>query len=413
MSKKYRNGSVPNSGGTMKTVVKENIYWIGVNDRDTARFENTWPLDKGVAYNSYLVVDEKIAIIDTVKFSKTGEYLEKIKAVIGERPADYLVVNHMEPDHSSSIADILKEYPNIQVVGNKKTLPFIRGFYGVEPNFLEVKEGEELSLGQRKLTFFMTPMLHWPESMMTYESTLGVLFSMDAFGAFCANNGGVFDDEGEFDEDEMRRYYSNIVAKYSNMVQTALKKLANIKVDIIAPSHGKVWRADPGKVVGLYDKWSRYEADNGVIIVYGSMYGNTAKMAEYLGRSLAVQGVKNIKIYDSADTHLSYILSDMWKYKSIVIGSCAYNTKVYGPVDSILRKLTNTSLKNRYLSIFGNKCWSGGGVSGIEAFAQEIGWERIGESIEATYSPAEAEYKALDRLAEQIAAKLKEDYPEA
>lgn len=392
----------------MKTVVKENIYWIGVNDRDTARFENTWPLEKGVAYNSYLIDDEKIAIIDTVKFSKTGEFLEKIKAVIGDRKADYLIINHMEPDHSSSITDILKEYPDIRVIGNKKTLPFIKGFYGVDPNFHEVKEGDELPLGKRTLKFILTPMLHWPESMMSYETSLGVLFSMDAFGAFGANNGGVFDDEGDFDEDEMRRYYSNIVAKYSNIVQNTLKKLAGTPVNIIAPSHGKVWRSNPSKVIGLYDKWSKFEADPGAVIIYGSMYGNTAKMAEYLARALAVQGVKDIKVFDSADIHVSYLLSEIWKYKSIVIGSCAYNTKVYGPVDSLLRKLSNTSLKNRYFSIFGNKCWSGGGVSGLEEFASTIGWEKVGNSIEATYSPNETEYAALDTLAAEIAAKLKE-----
>lgn len=396
----------------MKTVVKENVYWIGVNDRDTARFENTWPLEKGVAYNSYLVVDEKVAIIDTVKFMKTGEFLEKIKCVIGDRPADYLIINHMEPDHSSSITDVLKEYPNIKVVGNKKTLPFIKGFYGVEPDFIEVKEGDELNLGQRNFKFFLTPMLHWPESMMTYETTLGVLFSMDAFGAFGANDGGIFDDEGGFDEAEMRRYYSNIVAKYSPMVQTALKKLGSLPISVIAPSHGKVWRKDPSKVVGLYDKWSKYEADPAVVIVYGSMYGNTAKMAEYLARAIANHGIKDIKVYDSADIHVSHILNEMWRCRSIVIGTCAYNTKVYGPIDYILRKLTNTSLKNRYLSIFGNKCWSGGGVSGLEAFAEEIGWERIGGSIEATYSPTESEYASLDKMAEEIASKLKADYPE-
>ncbi len=394
-------------GGIMKTVVKENIYWIGVNDRDTARFENTWPLDKGVAYNSYLIDDEKIAIIDTVKFVKTSEFLEKIKSIIGDRKPEYLVINHMEPDHSSSIVDVLREYPDIKLVGNKKTLAFMKGFYGVEPDFIEVKEGDEISLGARTLKFIMTPMIHWPESMMTYETSLGVLFSMDAFGSFGANDGGVFDDERTQDADEMRRYYSNIVAKYSQLVTNVLKKLDSLPVSVIAPSHGIVWRENPSVPVELYKKWSTYEAEPGVVIVYGSMYGNTAKMAEYLARCLAENGVKNIRVYDAADTHISYILSDMWRYRSIVIGSCAYNTKVYGPVDSLLRKLTNTSLKNRYLSIFGNKCWSGGGVSGIEAFAEEIGWELIGQSIEATYSPAEAEYRALEELARDIAEKLR------
>lgn len=392
-----------------KVLVSDNIYWIGVSDRETPLFENQWPLPSGVAYNSYLVVDEKVAIIDTVKFSKTSEFVDKIKAVIGDRPADYLVINHMEPDHSSSIADILKEYPNIKVIGNKKTLPFIKGFYGVDPDFIEVAEGTEISLGQKTLKFFMTPMIHWPESMMTYEVSTKVLFSMDAFGSFGAHEGGIFDDEVDFEkkfEDDMRRYYSNIVAKYSPIVQKALAKMSEMEFSVIAPAHGPIWRKNPMKVVNLYKKWSSYESEKGAVIVYGSMYGNTARMAEYLARQLAENGIYEVKIHDASKSHPSFILSDIWKYKAVVIGSCAYNSKIFSPVDALLRKLTNLGIRGKLLSIFGNKCWSGGGVSGIEAFAEELGWERIGSSIEATYAPSDQEFEALDNLAKEIAEAL-------
>ena len=346
-----------------KLSINEDIHWIGVNDRETTLFENYWPLEKGVAYNSYLIVDEKIAILDTVKFNKTTEYLEKIKSLIGDRQVDYLIVNHMEPDHSGSMLALLGAYPDMQIVGNKKTFPFIEGFYGITKNYYEVGDEDLIDLGKHKLRFYLTPMVHWPETMMTFDETTGVLFSMDAFGGFGALDGGIFDDEINYDfyEDETRRYYSNIVAKYSPMVQRSLKKLSGLAIKMIAPTHGPIWRSNPGKIVELYDKWSRYEAERGVVIVYGSMYGNTAKMADFLARVIAENGVKNVKVFDASKTHSSYILSEIWKYKAVVIGSCAYNTKVFSSVETVLAKLGNSGLKDRYISVFGNKSWSGGG----------------------------------------------------
>jgi flavorubredoxin len=396
-----------------KLSINEDIHWIGVNDRETTLFENYWPLEKGVAYNSYLIVDEKIAILDTVKFNKTTEYLEKIKSLIGDRQVDYLIVNHMEPDHSGSMLALLGAYPDMKIVGNKKTFPFIEGFYGITKNYYEVGDEDLIDLGKHKLRFYLTPMVHWPETMMTFDETTGVLFSMDAFGGFGALDGGIFDDEINYDfyEDETRRYYSNIVAKYSPMVQRSLKKLSGLTIKMIAPTHGPVWRSNPGKIVELYDKWSRFEAERGVVIVYGSMYGNTAKMADYLARIIAENGVKNVKVFDASKTHSSYILSEIWKYKAVVIGSCAYNTKVFSSVETVLAKLGNSGLKDRYVSVFGNKSWSGGGVSGIEAFVSEIGWEKIGPSIEATYSPKDPEFVLLSKLGKEIAERLDAEYP--
>ena len=320
----------------------------------------------------------------------------------------------MEPDHSGSMLALLGAYPDMQIVGNKKTFPFIEGFYGIKKNFYEVGEGDSIDLGTHKLTFYMTPMVHWPETMMTYDETSKILFSMDAFGGFGSLDGGIFDDEinFEFYEDETRRYYSNIVAKYSAMVQRSLKKLAALDIKIVAPTHGPIWRTHPEKIISLYDKWSRFEAEKGVVIVYGSMYGNTAKMADYLARVIAENGIKDVKVYDASKTHSSYILSDVWKYKNVVLGSCAYNTKVFSSVEIVLAKLSGAGLKDRYVSVFGNKSWSGGGVSGIDAFVSEIGWEKIGPSIEATYSPKSEEFEALKALGKEIADRLNAEYPE-
>lgn len=390
--------------------ITDKIHWIGVNDRETTLFENFWPLDKGVAYNSYLINDEKVALIDTVKFNKTDQYIAKIKEIIGDKKVDYLVVNHMEPDHSGSMMAILANFPDIKIIGNKKTFTFIDNFYGIDSSyFLEVKEGDEISLGEHQLKFYLTPMIHWPETMMTYETTQKILFSMDAFGGFGALDGGVFDDEVNLEvyEDEIRRYYSNIVAKYSGIVQGALKKLGGLEINTICSTHGPIWRTCPQTIIDYYDKWSRYEAEEGVVIVYGTMYGNTAKMADYVARVVAENGIKNVKVYDASKTHLSYIISDIWRYKGVILGSCAYNSNLFPAMEAVINTLDHTGLKNRYLGIFGNRSWSGGGVNSLDAFAEKIKWERVGESIEATSTPKEREFKLLAALGKEMAEKVK------
>lgn len=391
--------------------IMDKLHWIGINDRETTLFENFWPLEKGVTYNSYLINDDKVAIMDTVKFNKTEQYLAKIKEIIGDKKVDYLIVNHMEPDHSGSIRAVIAEYPDCQIVGNKKTFDFIRGFYGITKNFYEIKEGDVLDLGHHKLTFYITPMIHWPETMMTYDMTEKILFSMDAFGGFGSLDGGIFDDEVnlEYYEDEIRRYYSNIVAKYSPIVQRALKRLSDLEIKMIAPTHGPIWRTNPETIVNFYDKWSRYEAEEGVVIVYGTMYGNTAKMADYVARILAEEGVRNVRVYDASKTHLSYILSDIWRYKGVILGSCAYNSHIFPAMEAVINKLDHTGLKNRYLGVFGNMSWSGGGVKALDAFAESVKWERVGESIEAQYTPKQEEFSKLIKLGKEMAQKIKEN----
>jgi len=388
----------------------KDVYFVGVNDRETRLFENLWPLDRGVSYNSYLIVDEKVALFDTVKNTKMDAFIKKIEGILGEREVDYLIINHMEPDHSGAIKDIRQRYPDVQIVGNSKTFNFIKNFYGDLSPYHEVKDGDTLSLGKHELKFFMTPMVHWPETMMTYEMRQGILFSGDAFGGFGSLDGGIFDDEVnlEFYMDEIRRYYSNIVGKFGPMVQRAIKKLkdAEIPLHVIASTHGPVWRKDPGCILNYYDRWSRAETEEGVVIVYGSMYGNTQKMADLMARRLSERGIKNIRIYDASKTHISYIISDIWRFKGVLLGSCAYNTGLFPPMQTLVHKIENSQLKNRYLGIFGTASWSGGGVSSLMSFAEKIKWELVEASVEATSSPNNEDLEKCALVADALANKL-------
>lgn len=392
--------------------ITKKVSWIGINDRKTERFENYIPLPNGVTYNSYLINDEKTCVIDTVELGCEGQYLEKVFNILNGKKLDYLVVNHMEPDHSGSIAGLLRAFPNLKLVGNKKTLGFLKAFYSDfdDSKFMEIVEGDILDLGYHKLTFAMIPMVHWPESMVTYDTTDKILFSNDAFGSFGAIDGGIFDDEVDFNKyaNEMRRYYANIVGKFGLQVDNAIKKLKPLEIKYICPSHGILWRKDVNKVVKLYHDWANFIPDEvGVVIIYGSMYGNTAKMAEALARELTIQGVKNVKVYDASKTDSSFIISEIWKYKGILIGSCSHNNAVYPKIEPILSKLQNYGLKNKYVGIFGNMLWSGGGVRGIQSFVDALpGIEQIGDAIEVKGNPTDEDYKKLELLAEKIAKKI-------
>ena len=298
--------------------ITPDVVWIGVNDRHTTLFEELWPLPRGVTYNSYLILDEKIAIVETVKSLGTEGFLDKIRAALPPtRTPDYLVIDHMEPDHSGSIRMLREAYPNLAIVGNQKTATFLADFYGIEDNLHIVGDGDVLDLGRHKLQFHLTPMVHWPETMMTYDTTSKILFSGDAFGGFGALTGGIFDDEVdiEYFEDEILRYFSNIVGKYCSTVQKAIQKLAGVDIGIIAPTHGPVWREDPGHIVQLYDRWSRHEAEEGVVMVYGSMYGNTESMMEAVAKGLSEENLSRVRIHSVACTHLSYLIRDR---KSVV-----------------------------------------------------------------------------------------------
>ena len=391
--------------------ISERVFYVGTNDRKKHLFENNWPLPNGVAYNSYLIKDEKSALIDTLEFGSKDDYIDNINCILENRPLDYLIVNHMEPDHASMIGEVIRNYPEVKVVSNCKTYSMLKAYYKLpEERFLEVKEGETLDLGHHKLTFVLTPWVHWPETMVTYDTTEQILFSCDAFGSFGTLDGGIFDDEINFDryyEDEMRRYYSNIVGKYSNMVQKAFAKLAGVPIKCICPSHGPVWRKEPSKVLALYDRWSRNEAEEGVVICYASMYGNTEKMADTIARLIAEEGIKNIRIYDVSKTHVSFILSEIWKYKGLILGTCAYNGDMHPMMHMLCHEISVSQPKNKTFAVFGSSTWNGAGVKALMAFAEKQGLVPEGEPVQVLGAPDSEKMSGFKTLAKEFAAKIK------
>ena len=392
--------------------ISDRVYYIGVNDDTKTLFEGLWPLPFGVSYNSYIVADVKVALVDTVEHDFEAEFLENIYEVVGDRPIDYLVVNHMEPDHSSLTAYILEKYPQMQIVANAKTVPMLKGYYGIsEDRILVVKEGDVLSLGSCSLSFHMIPMVHWPETMVTWLAEENTVFSGDAFGTFGMVNADVVDSEGTFESfrDEMMRYYSNIVGKYGTPVQTALKKLAALEVKRICSTHGPVWEQSVADVVALYDKMSRYEVERGVCIAYGSMYGNTAAAAEALADELRKLGVP-VAVHDLAgnirhglagnfgpchagnfglELGLSGALRDVFKYDTIVAASPTYNNGIFPPVETFMKALQSRLIRGRRFYALGSYTWAGSSVNLLNAMAQTMDFEILGPglSFAQAYSP--------------------------
>lgn len=387
--------------------VTDTIYWIGGNDRETDLFEGLWALPRGVAYNAYFINDEKRALIDTIKADKLSAYMERLVSIMPEGGAiDYLVVDHMEPDHSGSISILRKFYPNMKIVGNKKTIEMINAFYGITDGMVEVKEGDVLDLGRHKLVFATIPMVHWPESMVAYESTEKVLFSTDAFGGFCALEGGIFDDELDMSlyEDETLRYFANIVGRYAAPTQKAIAKVRALDPKIICPAHGPIYRSNPRHIVDLYDKWSSHRTDPGLVVVYGSMYGNTKFMTDTIARAAAEAGVRDVVVHDASRSNLSYIVRDIWKYRGLVLGSCTYNTELYPPVAALCRALKNKMMKNRVLGLCGSYSWSKGALAELRVFAEQCcDWRLVEPTIEVKSSPTEADLKLCRELGRNMA----------
>ena len=387
--------------------ISERIYYIGVNDDTKTLFEGLWPLPYGVSYNSYIVADEKVALIDTVEHDFEAEYLDNIDQAIGDGPIDYLVVNHMEPDHSSLTAYMLDKHPEMKVVANAKTVPMLKGYYGIdESRILVMKDGDSLSLGSCELTFYMVPMVHWPETMVTWLADEGTLFSGDAFGTFGAVNADVVDSEGTFESfrDEMMRYYSNIVGKYGTPVQTALKKLSGLDVKRICSTHGPVWEMSVGQVVGLYDKMSRYEVERGVCIAYGSMYGNTAAAAEALAEELRKLGVP-CAVHDLAGNvnpglGVSGALRDVFKYDTIVAASPTYNNGIFPPVETFMKALQSRLIKGRRFYALGSYTWAGSSVNLLNQMAETMNFEVLapGTSFAQAYSPEKCDVAEIAAL---------------
>lgn len=391
--------------------ITDSIYYVGVNDRSKHLFENMWALPDGVSYNSYLIVDDKVTLVDTVDVCYSDIFFHKIERILGNRPIDYLIVNHMEPDHGGSIGLLRQRYPNVQIVGNKKTFDMLSGYHGITEGLVEVKAGETLKVGKHEFSFILAPMVHWPEVMFTYEATQRVLFSADAFGTFGALNGHLFDYEADLTRyfAEMYRYYSCIVGKYGSFVQKALKAILekDLPVDYVCSTHGVVWTPKHfPEALAIYDRLSRYEGEDGVVILYGSMYGNTEQMADVVAQSLSKAGVKNIICHNVSKSEASQILSDIFRYKGLIIGSPTYSNGIFSPIENILNLLKVRELKNRVYGVFGSFSWASMAVKKLVPIAEEMGWQSAGTPVELKMADLPAVIDAAWQLGQDFAAAL-------
>jgi len=341
----------------------DDLYWVGGDDRRLALFENIHPIPRGVSYNSYLLLDEKTVLFDTADWAIGRQFLENVQYVLSGRTLDYMVINHMEPDHGASIEEIIIRYPDVKIISTEKAFMLMRQFnFSVDDREIVVKEGDEFNFGKHQVVFVEAPMVHWPEAMVTYDKTNGVLFSADAFGSFGALDGKIFNDEVDFDRewiDDARRYYTNIVGKYGPHVQALLKKASGLDIKMICPLHGPVWRNDFGYLIDKYDKWSRYEPEEkGVVIVYASMYGNTENAARILATALAEKGLKNVRLYDVSNTHVSHLIAESFRYSHIVLASVTYNLGIYPLMHNYLMDMKALNLQKRTVAIMENGSWA-------------------------------------------------------
>ena len=393
--------------------IYEDLYWVGGNDRRLALFENIYPISRGVSYNSYVLLDEQTVLLDTVDRAINDLFFENLEHVLAGRTLDYVIVNHMEPDHCASLAELVLRYPEIKIVCNAKTLGIIRQFYrfDADSRALIVKEGDTLSTGKHTLTFVMAPMVHWPEVMVTYDTTDKTLFSADAFGTFGALNGNLFADEVNFETewlDDARRYYTNIVGKYGPQVQALLKKAAGLEIRMICPLHGPIWRENIGWFLDKYQHWSSYTPeDQSVVIAAGSVYGNTMNAAEILAGMLADRGVKNIKLYDVSNTHPSVLVSEAFRCSHLVFAGSTYNNGIFTPMETVLLDLAAHNLQNRTVALIENGTWAP--VSGklMRELVEKMKKTQILEpSITLRSSLKEEQLSALEALADAIAHSL-------
>lgn len=342
--------------------IRKDIFYVGVNDRVTDLFERLWPLPHGVTYNSYIIKDNSCVLIDTVEPADFSAYIRNIKNTVGDEKIDYLVVNHMEPDHSGSLPEILRIYPDIKIIGNALTVQMIKGFYGItdDNKFVTVKDGDEISTGRHTLKFIMTPMVHWPETMMTYIADEKTLFSGDAFGTFGALDGSVTDDEMDCSLyfDEMYRYYSNIVGKYGRFVDNAFKKVAGLDIDCLCTTHGPVWQKHLEEVFEIYSRLCHYQGEDGLVIVYASMYGNTEKLANSIAGEISRAGYHNVKMLDASSTPVSFLVSECFRYDKLIIGSPTYQMDIFPAIDHLLKALEIREIKNKRIGFFASYTWA-------------------------------------------------------
>jgi flavorubredoxin len=392
--------------------IRPDVYWVGVNDRTTDLFEGLWPITKeGVSYNSYLIDDEKKAIIDLTKSLKGDEFLAQIDEVTDISKIDYIVVNHMEPDHSGLLRTFRRIAPRATILGSAKTKDMLESFFSIKDNVRVVNDGDTLSLGKRTLKFFSTPFLHWPETMMTYEVSHKILFPCDAFGSYGAIRGAIFDDECEnfdFYQTEALRYYVNIVANYSTRVLGAIEKLADIPVEIIAPSHGLIWRKNISLIVNLYKKWAEYasgDTEPGISLIYGSMYGNTEVMMNAVAQGISRAGVP-LEIFDASRTHISYILPSLWTKRGVMIGASTYEVSLFPPVAEVLNMAAHKHIRNKKAAFFGSYGWSGGALRGLKGIIEPLKWDLV-DTLEFVGCPTGEELKKGEEFGASFAESIK------
>ena len=344
--------------------ITTDLFYVGVSDRKLALFENIYPVPQGVSYNSYVLLDEQTVLLDTADASVAHNFFENVEAALDGRELNYLVVNHMEPDHCALISDILLRYPEVKIVSNAKAIAMIKQFFNIniEDRTVLVGEGDTLCTGRHTLHFVLAPMVHWPEAMVTYDSTDKILFSADAFGTFGAINGNLYADEVDFEHryiDEARRYFCNIVGKYGTSVQALLKKAATLEISMICPLHGFVWRENLTWFIEKYNLWSTYTPENkSVMLVYGSIYGNTENVANLVASKLADKGVKGIAVYDASHTDVSYLVAESFKFSHIVVAASTYNAGIFTPIENFLLDLKAHNLQNRTFALIENGTWA-------------------------------------------------------
>lgn len=393
--------------------VTEDVIWVGCNDRRTELFEHIFPIPRGVSYNSYLILDEKTVLMDTVDAAAGEQFQENVKYALGGRELDYLVVHHMEPDHCSYIAYLMKEYPNLKVVGSAKAIQMIGQFFDIdlEGRTIAVKEGDILETGKHVFRFMAAPMVHWPEVLVSYDETEKLLFTADAFGTFGALNGALFNDEFDFDKEWMadaRRYYANIVGKYGMQVQNLLKKVATLDVAMICPLHGPVWRTDLSVFIDKYDKWSKYEPEEkAVAVFFGSIYGHTEEAVNALTCRLAEKGVRNIAVYDVSTTHVSTLIAEAFRCSNIVIACPTYNGGIFPPVEALLNDMKNLTVRNRTVALMDNGTWAPAAGKMIEKALLEMkNITILDEKISMKSTLKQDREAELEALADSIVASM-------
>lgn len=394
--------------------VTEDLYWIGGNDHRLHLFENIHPIPRGVSYNSYLLLDKKTVLFDTVDWSIGRQFLENLEHVLDGRPLDYMVINHMEPDHAAMIEEVMLRYPKVKVISSEKAFYFMNQFgFHIDSSKTEiVKEGDKKSFGKHEILFVAAPMVHWPEAMVSFDTTNGVLFSADAFGSFGALDGKLFNDEVDFDRDwidDARRYYTNIVGKYGPHVQALLKKAAGIDIKIVCPLHGPVWRNNLGYFIDKYDKWSRYEPEEkGVMIVYASMYGNTENAASVLASKLVEKGMTNVVMYDVSKTHISQLISETFKYSNVVLASVTYNLGIYPLMHNYLMDMKALNVQNRTFAILENGSWACESGRLMREFLENMrNMTVLDEKVTLTSSMTAEQIGEMDTLVDSIINSMK------